>query len=164
MLSSLADIWRRSPLRRRFDALAPRERLLVWACLAALGVALLYALAGSLWTFRSDALDRYARERGDLEWMQLNQGAALAAFRAGGGASAARTEISTISAAAQEFALPLRRVQPEASGISVQVEAQPFEKVIRWTSALELRQGVEIVNARIDRYESGVVNARFTFR
>ena len=164
MLAPLVDAWRRSPTRRRFDALAPRERMLLWTCLGALSAALLYGLATSLFAYRSDSVARFAKERGDLEWMQLNRGAASAAFRAGAGAPAQRTEMPTINAAAREFELPLRRIQPEANGISVQIEGQPFEKVVRWTSSLELRHGVEILNARIDRYEAGIVNARFTFR
>lgn len=160
----LADAWQRSPLRKRVDALAPRERLLIGVCLAALGAALLYSLATSLVGFRSDALARYARERGDLEWMQANRGAAVAARRAGSGAPEPGAAISTISAAARDVGLPLRRIQPEASGISVQVEAQPFAKVIGWTSDLETTHGVQIVNARIDRHDDGVVNARFTLR
>lgn len=161
---ALADAWQRSPLRKRFDALAPRERLLIGVCLAVLGAALIYSLATSLVGFRSDSLARYARESSDLEWMQANRGAAAAALRAGSGAAEPGTAISTISAAARDIGLPLRRIQPEASGFSVQLEAQPFDKVVSWTNELETKHGVQIVNARIDRYEAGVVNARFTLR
>lgn len=161
---ALADVWQRSSLRKRVEALAPRERLLIGVCAAVVGVALLYNVATSLVGFRSDALARYDRERGDLEWMQANRGAAVAARRAGSPTPEPGTAISTISAAARDIGLPLRRIQPEASGISVQIEAQPFDKVVGWTSDLETTHGVQIVNARIDRHEAGVVNARFTLR
>ena len=72
--------------------------------------------------------------------------------------------MSTINAAAKNFALPLRRIQPEADGFSVQIEAQLFEDVIRWSHSLQSQHGIEVVNASIDVQEPGTVNARFSVR
>ena len=162
MRELIAHAWQASPLRRRLDALAPRERLLVAVCLAAVALALLYAAASPLIDFRQDAVARYSTEQADLSWMQANRNAAEARLHESSAAPQAR--LSTINAVAKELNLPLRRMQPEADGFSIQLEAQPFDRVILWTRALETRHGIEIVSASIDVHDLGVVNARFGVR
>ena len=150
------------PWRARFDALSPRERMLVLGCAAAFGIVLLYGAIAPLVEFRATAIERQAREFQDLMWMQDNR--AQAEARAADAAATSQARMSTINAAAKEVDLPLRRIQPEANGFSVQVDRQPFDKVIRWTDALESRHGIEIVSATVDLHEPGIVNARFSLR
>ena len=150
------------PWRARFDALSPRERMLVLGCAAAFGIALLYGAIAPLVEFRATAIERQAREFQDLMWMQDNR--AQAEARAADAAATSQARMSTINAAAKEVDLPLRRIQPEANGFSVQVDRRPFDKVIRWTDALESRHGIEIVSATVDLHEPGIVNARFSLR
>ena len=164
MRDTLASAWQQSPLRRRYEALTTRERRLVIGCLAALGLALAYAVVAPLLDFRHAAIERYATEQGDLQWMKANRALAETPSRFGERATSSQARMSTINAAAKELALPLRRIQPEADGFSVQIEAQVFDDVIRWSHALESRHGVEIVNASIDVQEPGTVNARFSVR
>ncbi len=161
MRELLADLWNRSPLRRRYDALAPRERLLVVACLAVLGMALLYAVVSPLIEFRQTTVARYASEHAGLRWMRANRDAATRQRESSAGSQA---RLSTINTVAKEFDLPLRRIQPEAGGFSVQIEAQSFNNVILWTHTLETRHGIEIVSASVDSHDPGVVNARFSVR
>ena len=150
------------PWRARFDALSPRERTLVLGCAAAVGIALLYGTVAPLIEFRATAIERQAREFQDLMWMQDNRAEAEA--RAADATATSQARMSTINAAAKEVDLPLRRIQPEANGFSVQVDRQPFDRVIRWTDALESRHGIEIVSATVDMHEPGIVNARFSLR
>ena len=160
MFGALADAWQRSPLRRRYAALAPRERLLVAALAVVLAVALLAAVVDSLRDFRTDAVSRYAREHEDLRWMRANRNAAgLRAAPTSGAAS-----MSTINATAKDFDLALLRIDPEGEGFSVQIEAKPFEKVLLWSHALETRHGMTITSATMDAYDPGIVNARFSIR
>ena len=163
MRESLANAWAQSPLRRHYEALATREQRLVIACLAALGLALAYAGVVPLLDFRSDAIERYAKEQDDLRWMKANRSLAEQA-RGSSGASAPQARMSTINAAAKNFTLPLRRIQPEADGFSVQIETQLFEDVLRWSHALQSQHGIEVVNASIDVQNPGTVNARFSVR
>lgn len=150
------------PWRARLDGLSPRERILVLGCAAAVGIALLYGTIAPLVEFRAAAIERQAREFQDLMWMQDNR--AQAEARAADAAATSQARMSTINAAAKTVDLPLRRIQPEANGFSVQVDRQPFDKVIRWTDALETRHGIEIVSATVDLHEPGIVNARFSLR
>ncbi|MCY4012234.1 MAG: type II secretion system protein M [Gammaproteobacteria bacterium] len=150
------------PWRARFDALSPRERMLVLGCAVAIGIVLLYGAIAPLVEFRATAIERQAREYQDLMWMQDNR--AQAEARAADASATSQARMSTINAAAKEVDLPLRRIQPEANGFSVQVDRQPFDKVIRWTDALESRHGIEIVSATVDLHEPGIVNARFSLR
>ena len=160
MFGTLEDAWRRSPLRKRYFALAPRERVLVAALLALAVVALVGALADSLRDFRTDAVSRYAREHENLRWMQANRNAVALRDGAAGGAAS----MSTINATAKDFDLALLRIDPEGEGFSVQIEAKPFEKVLLWSHALETRHGMTITSATIDAYDPGIVNARFSIR
>ena len=164
MLEALSNAWQQSPLRRRYEALATRERRLVMACGAALGLALGYAGVSPLLDFRRDAIERHAAEESDLQWMQANRELAAAPSRHSDRATGSQARLSTINAASKEFDLPLRSLQPEADGFSVQIEGQLFDAVIRWSHALESRHGIEVVNASIDVEDPGVVNARFSVR
>ena len=150
------------PLRVRFQSLSSRERMLVLACLAAVGTALAYGVITPLLEYRTTAIARQAREFQDLLWMQDNR--ALAAARAADSAATSQARMSTINAAAKAVGLPLRRMQPEANGFSVQVDRQPFDTVVQWTHALETRHGIEIASASVDLHEPGIVNARFSLR
>lgn len=150
------------PWRARFDALSPRERVLALGCAAAVGLALLYGTVKPLIDYRATAVTRQAREFQDLVWMQDNR--TQAESRAAEAVASSQARMSTINAAAKAVDLPLRRIQPEANGFSVQVDRQPFDKVIGWTDALESRHGIEIASATVDLHEPGIVNARFSLR
>ena len=160
MFKTIIDALR--PWRARFDALSPRERTLALGCAAAIGVALLYGTVKPLVDYRTTAISRQAREFQDLVWMQDNR--AQAEARAAEATATSQARMSTINAAAKAVDLPLRRIQPEANGFSVQVDRQPFDKVIRWTDTLESRHGIEIASATVDLHEPGIVNARFSLR
>ena len=160
MFKRIADALQ--PWRARFDALSPRERLLALVCVVGLGVALLYGTVKPLVEYRQTAISRQAQAFDDLVWMQNNR--ALAEARVAESAATSQARMSTINAAAKAVALPLRRMQPEANGFSVQVDRQPFDKVIQWTDTLERRHGIVIASASVDLHEPGIVNARFSLR
>jgi len=163
MLKTLAAAWQDSLLRQRYDALAPRERTLALLCLGVAASALLYfAVAEPLFEFRQTAVQRYRVAQADLAWMRANRSAATA--RLDGQPAGSQVRMSTINAVASEFGLPLRSMQPEAEGFSVQIEAQPFNSVILWTHALESRHGIAIQSATMDAYDKGLVNGRFSLR
>ena len=164
MLAASLAIWERSSLRRRFDALSTRERRLAMAVAVVGGLFLVYAVVSPLLTFHATALARYAAEQQDLQWMQANRSAVKAPSGGDAGGVEPQTRLSTINAAAKARGLPLRRIQPEEGAVSVQIERQPFETVIRWSHALETQHGMEIVDASVDAQEPGVVNARFRVR
>lgn len=160
MLGPVRDAWQRSPLRRRYLALAPRERLFVAVLFAVLALVFLATTANSLHSFQADAVARHAREHADLQWMQANRSAAAVPD----GPAAGAASMSTINTTAKDVDLALLRIDPEGEGFSVQIEAKPFDKVLAWSHALETRHGMTISSATIDLHAPGVVHARFTVR
>ena len=161
---AVADAWAAAGLRARYEALGRREQRLAIVALAALGAALAYALTTTVLESRQAAVERYAAKRADLEWMRRNEARAVRAAGDGAAAANAQSQLSNINAAAKDFGLSLRRLQPDAAGYTVQMEAAPFAKVIRWSHALETRHGIEIASVSIDVVEPGIVNARFNVR
>ena len=162
--SAWTSLWETTGLRRCYEALALREQRLATAALAAAGLALAYSVATPVVEYRQAAAERLAAEQADLQWMRDNREQAARPARNGDRAAGAQGRLSTINAAAKSFDLSLRRLQPDAAGFTVQIEAQPFARVIRWSSALETRHGIAIASARIDVESPGIVNARFNVR
>ncbi|MDE0659495.1 MAG: type II secretion system protein M [Gammaproteobacteria bacterium] len=161
VFESINTAWGRSGLRRRYESLAARERLLVRICLGLLLGLALYATIDALLGFRGEAVTRYLNEQRDLEWMKRNQHRVSRGDNAGGTGELLSTVVN--STAAQVGFRP-RRTQTETDGVSARIEAEQFEMVLRWAYALETRHGVEVTRADIDLNEAGRVDARFSLR
>ncbi|MCY3841558.1 MAG: type II secretion system protein GspM [Gammaproteobacteria bacterium] len=158
---SIANVWARSGLRRRYESLAARERLLVRLCLGLVAALVLYAGIDSLLDFRRDAVARYLNEQRDLEWMKRNQNRVARSGSDGGTGELLSTVVNSTAA---QFGFRPRRTQTETEGVSARIEAEQFDKVLRWAHALETRHGVEITRADIDLNDPGRVDARFSLR
>ena len=160
-LRPLAEAWSRSNLRRRYDGLAPRERLLVRVCVGLLAVLAFYAGVDSLLEFRANAVARYQSEQRDLLWMERNQHLASTVGPAAGSGELLSTVVNSTAA---QFGFRPRRTQTESDGVSARIEGEQFARVLRWAHALESRHGVEITRADVDLNEPGRVDARFSLR
>lgn len=158
---AIGNVWVRSGLRRRYESLATRERLLVRLCLGLVAALALYAAVDSLLDFRRDALARYLNEQRDLEWMKQNQ---HRVSRGDSGGESGELLSTVVNSTAAQFGFRPRRTQTETDGVSARIEAEQFDKVLRWAHALETRHGVEITRADIDLNEPGRVDARFSLR
>ena len=160
-LESMRNVWVRSGLRRRYETLAARERLLVRLCLGLLAALALYAGIDSLLDFRRDAVTRYLNEQRDFEWMKRNQHRVSRGDSGGGTGELLSTVVNSTAA---QFGFRPRRTQTETEGVSARIEAEQFDRVLRWAHALETRHGVEIIRADIDLNDPGKVDARFSLR
>lgn len=158
---SISNFWVRSGLRRRYESLAARERLLVRLCLGLVVALAIYAAVDSLLDFRRDAVTRYLNEQRDLEWMKRNQHRVSRGDSGGGRGELLSTVVNSTAA---EFGFRPRRTQTETEGVSARIEAEQFDRVLRWAHALETRHGVEITRADIDLNDPGRVDARFSLR
>ena len=158
---SIGNVWVRSGLRRRYESLAARERLLVRLCLGLVVALAIYAALDTLLDFRRDAVARYLNEQRDLEWMKRNQHRVSRSDSGGGSGELLSTVVNSTAA---EFGFRPRRTQTETEGVSARIEAEQFDKVLRWAHALETRHGVEITRADIDLSDPGRVDARFSLR
>ena len=166
MLEAVRDVIRPglAEATRRWSALSPREKVLALVCGIAIATVVVYMAVTPVLDFRQAALDRQSREFQDLMWMQEHRAEANAQASAPASSKPSDSILSTINAAAKTAGLPLRRIQPEAEGFIVQIDRQPFRKVLRWLDALEARHNVTVVRASVDLHEPGVVNARFSLR
>lgn len=162
-IAQVVQAWNASSLRRRYEALDRRERVLLKAGSVLIGAAVLWlaAIQPTL-DYRAGAIGRLQREGASLGWMTANR--ALAEARRDAGDGAPQAQLSTINRSAGEFGLPLRRIQPDGDGFVVHVEARPFASVIAWMEALETQHGIRVVNVSIDADKPGQVNARLTLR
>lgn len=158
---SVGNVWARSGLRRRYQSLAARERLLVRLCLGLVAALALYAAIDSLLDFRRDAIARYLNEQRDLEWMKRNQHRVSRSDSSGGTGELLSTVVNSTAA---QFGFRPRRTQTETDGVSARIEAEQFDRVLRWAHALETHHGVEITRADIDLNDPGRVDARFSLR
>lgn len=159
----LLGAWRSSPAWRRYQALSARERTLVNVLAGVIVIAIGYSLVASVVDFRQLGVARYVEAEADLSWMQGNRGSVSVEGEQGSARS--DTLLSTVvRTTAIEFGFQPRRTQTEGDGVGVRIEAESFDKVLRWAHALEARHGVEITNADIDVDSPGKVNARFSLR
>ncbi len=153
-------------MRAWYAGLAPRERRVVSA--GALTLAVLLVVGGGLLPLQSavsSATHRLATRREDLEWMRRNAPLVLAA----GDNLAADTgepAVVVVDRLGREAGLgaALRGTQPSGTGVRVQLEAAPFDTLVRWLATLEQRYGLSIEAITVDRTATpGLVNASVTF-
>ena len=156
---------RESAAGRWFDTLSQRDRTIVTA-LAAFLLAL-FAFT-TIWLpvhdWSNAAQQRHEKQRSLLEWMRANEGAARESARAAGGGTAQGSLLTLVANSAAESGIQLTRVQPEANGVSVMLQNQPFSEVFRWLAKLAEQHQVTVRQVSIDRQNvAGIVNARITF-
>jgi general secretion pathway protein M len=157
---------RESAAGRWFDGLAQRDRQIVAGLALALALAIGFTF---IWLpihdWSAAAQERQQSETSLLEWMKANESAAREAGRSGGSTSGAGqgSLLTLVANSAAEAGIQLTRVQPEASGVSVMLQNQPFSEVLRWLSRMVDQQQVTIRQVSIDRQSApGLVNARVT--
>lgn len=153
-------------LRAAWAGLAERERRVVGAGGVALGLILAYLL---VWEPLAGA-----RQQRELELqaaralaVQLEDLAGVAG-RAGRPATQGKDQslLAVVDQSRKASALtkPPSRLQPEGDNtVRIWLEDVPFEALVRWLGDLQLRYGVRVDNADIERESGpGLVNARLT--
>jgi len=153
-------------LKTWYEGLQQRERLMVTAGAAVLGALIL--VAGVLLPLQSavsDAVRRAESRREDLAWMRMN----AAEVQTGGTtlyADTGEAPVVIVDRVGREAGLgsALKGTQPSGNGVRVQLEAAPFDTLIRWLATLDQRYGLAIDSITVDRAaRPGVVNANITF-
>ena len=166
----LAELNRQlAPLRARFEALQPREQVLVAVGGLVAALALVYLL---LWQPFALSRDHRAAElaRARALAAEIEQIGALAQqSHANGGGLVVGPGVSLLSAVDQAskdgvLGKPLSRVNPDGDNqVRVWVEDAQFDNVVRWMDDLQNRYGVHIDNVAVERRSTaGTVNARMT--
>jgi len=159
-------IFTRIPASAPARWLAGRERNEQWVILGLAAVTCIVVLWLGIWKPINDWRDiehnRYRNAQMTLDWMRANEARARefsAAGKAGGGA---RQLIPVITRSAEVQNLQLTRLQPEDSGaVSVVLQSQPFNQVVKWLHQLEQNNSVTVARASFDaETEPGLVSAQ----
>jgi len=140
------------------------EQLIISAVAALVVVSVLWL---GVWKPVSDwqvlEANRHENAQQLLDWMRKNEQAAKQAARAGNQANrGGRALIPVITRAADAHDLRLNRLQPESNGvISVVLQQQSFNQIIKWVAQLNENNGVSIERASFDSQDApGYVNAQ----
>jgi len=167
LFAKLNDQLRGSDLYKNFAAREKTDRIVILAILALI-------ISSVVWLFvwqpvnswASSSEERHLRADTLLQWMQANEKAARDAGGTGPGPSSNVGVMRLTTTTADQAGLSLTRIQPENSGgVSVVLQKQPFNDVMRWLDLLQEKEGIRIVQASIDADAvSGRVNARFSLR
>lgn len=157
-------------LRDWYANLSTRERNLVAAATALLGVAVLYfAVVLPVQTANHRRAARVEQKSADLAWMQsVAPQVRAAASAAGAPAAAAESLVVLVDRTAREAGLggSLGGQSPEGEqGLRIRLQEAPFDVVVGWLGVLQQQHGVVIDAASIDAAASpGLVNASLTLR
>jgi len=112
--------------------------------------------------WREVEANRFRNAQATLDWMRANEARAreLAATRSAQGGE--RSLMPMITRSAEVQGVQLTRLQPEAGGsVSVVLQAQPFNEVVRWLYQLEQNNGVSVARVAFDADTNpGFVNAQ----
>ena len=161
MIATWRERWERSPAGRWLAGLETRDRNIVLALAAVVALALFYVL---LWRpvhrWADAQSERYESQVALLDWMHANEAAARAKGQQADHPTGPDTAI--IASTAASAGLQLTRYQPEAGGgVSVVLQAQPFDAVLTWVAQLEQQQQVVVKQMSVDAQgDPGRVNAR----
>ena len=161
--------WRDSALARRYLALGPRDRRAVNIALAAALAALVHTgVVAPIIEYRAAGVAHYLAEQSRLEWMRAHQtrarGTGLEDTPQAAGAGSSL--LTLVDSTAKAYELSLTRYQPDAAGgVTVVIEGQPFNAILRWAERLRTEHGLHIATASVHgQAEAGHVNARFLMR
>ena len=159
------DRLRDGSLARRWTALSTRERRLVAVAAVVLATAILYSgVVAPVQAFHEQALAKFQQQEAQLEWMRRHRGEARREHAA---QPAVRNQslLTLVDGTAREFDLRLASYRSESGGgVSVVVQRQAFDGILRWIQALSERHGIRVIQASIDGQGEGRVNARFVIR
>lgn len=165
-MSRLASWFGGSALGRRFHGLERREQDLVTAGAIVLGVTVLYFAVWqpvSDWSAHAEA--QYARQLAIVDYLRTNEAAARSAGSASSAQQTGGGSILTVVAdTAAAAGVALTRYQNETGGgLSIVLQDQEFDSVLRWLAQLERAEGRRIRQLSVDAQGNpGRVNARIS--
>lgn len=131
-------------LRRRWQIMSPRERLMTLSCSALLMLCLLYYLCWAPWQEMARQWQMTIdRERQTVRWMQ--QQAPRLPPSDGARRQIAGRDISLtvlVPQSAARYGITVLRIQPQASQVSVTLARSDFNNLLHWLAELEQKNGV----------------------
>lgn len=159
--------WRDSWLAGRYLALGQRDRRALHIGLAVAVAAILYTgVHQPIAEYRAAGVEDFLRQQSRLQWMQAHEARARRTGSEAAPKSSDQSLLMLVDNTAQAFDLSLTRYQPDsAGGVTVVIEQQPFNAILRWTDRLRAQHGLHMAQASIHaEADTGLVNARFRVR
>ena len=132
---------------------SPTDRLIIKILAALIAATIIYTVVWKpLSDYSQDQQARYVTELALSEWIVLNQEALRQSARQPVRGNSAPALIPSITNAANQNQLKLDRLQPDSDGgVSISLQEQQFDQVLKWLSLLETRQGLSVERLSIDR-------------
>jgi len=166
MLDKLLNRWHGTAAYRNYAVRDAGERTVILLVLGLIVASLLYLL---LWqplaNYSANAEQSHTREQTLNDWLLANENNARQAKKKGPTTSPTEGLLTIVSRTADKAQLKLTRFQPDRDGVSVVLQKQAFNDVLRWLDMLEKEAQVQVVQASVDADAlSGRVNARFSLR
>ena len=154
-------------IRQWLDGLAPRERNLVYAAAALLGIAIVYfAIVVPVTSAARHREARIVQKTGDLAWMRQVAPQVMAAAAAGNGMSSDESLVVLVDRTARESGVgsSIRDQSPAGqNGLQLRLEGAPFDLLMAWLANLQQQHGVRVDGAIIGATSApGLVNANLT--
>jgi general secretion pathway protein M len=160
---TMAKIQQSAPARWYASKDARDQRILQGLAAATLLTVLWLGAWKPIQDWKSVEQNRLENAQGTIDWMRTNEARAreVAQSRQGSG-EGARALLPLVTRSAEGAGLALTRVQPEEEGsVSIILQDQPFNDVVRWLHQIEQNNGVTIERGAFDATSSpGTVNAQ----
>lgn len=157
--------WEKSGAADYYRGLSQRDQRIAQAVVALLLASLLFLLVWrpvAHWRERNQA--RFDDAQETLQWMHANQAQAQASS-AGQGRAPGTSLLAVVGDVARELGLTLSRFQPEgADGVSVVLQNEEFDNVLRFVDRLEAHHGLTVRQFSFDRQAAGRVTARLVIQ
>ncbi|MFU8816861.1 MAG: type II secretion system protein GspM [Pseudomonadales bacterium] len=112
--------------------------------------------------WRAVAHNQYQNAQMELDWVRANEARARAMARSTAAAGGERSLLPIITRSAESQGIQVNRLQPEANGVvSVVIQGQPFNQLLRWLHQLEENNNVTVLRLAIDAEgQPGIINAQ----
>ena len=148
-----------------WDSLESRERLSLTALAAFLAAVFAYLLViDPLFNGTKKIRERIATAQADVDFMQAAAPQLATGASRGGPRRAEQSPVVIVAQTMRTHQLTAKRSQPvDDNTIRVQLDAMPFDNIIRWLDQVQRENGLEIDTATIKRGDAtGLADATLT--
>ena len=131
---------------RWYVAKSPTDRLIIKILAALIAATIIFTVVWKpLSDYSQSQQARHVTELALSEWIVLNQEALRQSARQPVRGNSSPALIPSITNAANQNQLKLDRLQPDSDGgVSISLQEQQFDQVLKWLSLLETRQGLSV--------------------
>ena len=162
-LAFISELFRASSAGAWYAEKSPTDRKVIVAIVLFCTASLVYlTMWKPLLEYRDGQVLRYERAQSLIDWISLNNSALRVSAQSQGRTTQQKSLIPIVTAGANLRQLKLNRLQPEQDGsVSISLQSQSFDQVLRWMDDLETNNGLLIDRISVDRTENvGLVNVQ----